>query len=130
MTTTFSKKLFLLVCILLISLTMISCSSSSNKDTDGLIYNQTSYRVWTNFISLKVVALTAGQMLEERDLEKGNTYVFQVTVFDDSNTAIDVIDSLIYIDYNTGNQNINGRNCNWYIRIYEEAGRFRVFSAS
>ena len=130
MTTTFSKKLFLLVCILLISLTMISCSSSSNKDTDGLIYNQTSYRVWTNFISLKVVALTAGQMLEERDLERGNTYVFQVTVFDDSNTAIDVIDSFIYIDYNTGNQNINGRNCNWYIQIYEEAGRFRVFSAS
>lgn len=125
----FSKKMFLLVCIFAISMVMIGCSSSS-KDTDGLIYNQTANRVWVNFISIKVVALAAGQMVEEDDLERGNTYVFQVTVFDDAGNTIDVLDSFIYIDDNTGNQNINGRKCNWYIQVYQEGGRFKVFSAS
>lgn len=131
MKTTYVKQLFLLVFILMMSLTMLSCSSDSDDDdNDGLIYNQTAYRVTVNFLNFKIVELTPGALLPEKDLEKNTTYLYQVTFFDNAGNVLEVQDHTIVIDGVTGEREINGQSCSWFIRISGDRGDFRVISAS
>ncbi len=131
MKTTHVKTLFLLAFIFMVSMSMLSCSSSSDdKDVDGLIYNQTPYRVTVNFLGIKIVDLSAGELYTEKGLEKDTTYLFQVTVLDNAGAALEVTDSTIVIDSNTDDRDINGQTCSWFIRISEDSAPFRVVSAS
>ncbi|MCP4401193.1 MAG: hypothetical protein GY801_28335 [bacterium] len=125
------KHVFLVAFMLLVSMTMLSCSDSDkDKDVDGLIYNQTSYRVTVNFLSLKIVELNSGELLPEGSLEKDTTYLFQVTVLNNAGTALEVIDSALVIDSNTDEHNINGQTCSWFIRISGDNAPFGVVSSS
>ncbi|MCP4401259.1 MAG: hypothetical protein GY801_28670 [bacterium] len=123
------RKSLLLLGLLAISMMLLSCSSSSNNDTDGLIHNKASYRTHVNFHGVKIVEVLPGQLLGEYDLKKGNTYLFQVTVFD-GDKVLQVIDSSIYISSSTSSYEINGQTCHWYIQITGNTTPFRVNSAS
>lgn len=131
MKTTYVNKMFLLVFILMMSLSMLSCSSdSSDDDNDGLIYNQTANPVTVNFLNVKIVELTPGALLPEKSLEKDTTYLYQVTFFDNAGNVLEVQDHTIVIDGITGEREINGQSCSWFIRISGDVGNFRVIDAS
>ncbi len=124
------KKVLLLLCIAAISLMLLSCSSSSSdKKTDGLIYDRAPYRIHVNFLGVKIVEVLPGQLFGEYDLKRGNTYLFQVTVYDGAN-VLEVIDSSMYISSNTSSHEINGQKCHWFIEVSGNKAPFRVVSAS
>ena len=127
---TLITKLSLLALMLAMSLIMMSCSSDDDDESDGLIYNQTSYRAQVNFIGVEIVNVNAGELLANDNLEKDSTYVFQVTLFDSAGSVVQVIDSTMYVDDDDENQEINNTDCSWFISITEENGSFRVLSAS
>jgi len=115
--------------VLAMSLLMMSCSSDDD-DSNGLIYNQTTYRAQVNFIGLEIVNVNAGELLANDSLDKGSTYLFQVTLFDSAGNVVQMIDSSMYVDSDDENQEINEQDCSWFISITEENGEFRVLSAS
>ena len=124
------RRVLLLGCLLMISLMMWGCSSSSSDSkTDGLIFNQTPYRAQINFHGVKIVEVLSGQLLGEYDLKRSSAYVYQITIYNGS-TVLEVIDHFIDIPYNPGYYRINGRGCNWYINISGSKAPFQVVSAS
>jgi hypothetical protein len=125
----FMKNLCMLLLIFVLSMGMVSCESDDD-DIDGLIYNQTPHRVQVNFLGIKVVELTPGLLLGESALDKGSTYLFQVTVFESSGNVLEVIDSALVIDDNTGDREINNQTASWFIRISGDNPPFNVVSAS
>ncbi len=122
-------KLLLLLCVAAISLIMMNCGSSSEKDTVGLILNETTYRVQVNFIGVKIVELQAGQAHIEYELKKGNSYEFQVTVLDGAD-VLQVIDSLLYIPSNPNEQREENRRYHWIIKISGNEVPFQVTAVS
>lgn len=124
------RRVVLVLCVAAVSMMMLSCSSSSSdKKTDGLIYDRTPNRIHVNFLGVKIVEVQPGQLLGEYDLKRGNTYLFQVTVYD-GDKVLQVIDSSMYIDSNTSSHEINGQKCNWFIEVSGNSVPFRVLSAS
>ena len=123
-------NLLLLVIMLAMSLTMMGCSSDDDDESDGLIYNQTSYRAEVNFIGVEVVNVNAGELIMNDSLDQDSTYLFQVTLFDSAGNVVITIDSSFYVDDDDENQTINETDCSWFISITENNGEFRVLSAS
>lgn len=122
--------LTLFALLLAMSLLLMSCSSNNDDESDGVIFNQTSYRAQVNFIGIEILNVNAGQLLAYDNLDEDTTYLFQVTLFDSAGNVVQVIDSSIYVDNDDENQEINNTDCRWFISITEENGTFRVLSAS